>query len=85
MGILVAFSLDAWWTGRAERADEQVILQGLHDEFTTNRSAPQDDIQRHRNNILSAHELLSFTGATAALFEPGRVDMLIFRLLETPT
>jgi len=35
-GILVAFGLDAWWDGRLEAVQEQVLLAGLQRDFEAN-------------------------------------------------
>lgn len=37
LSILLAFSIDAWWDERKERAEEQDVLQSLYVEFETNR------------------------------------------------
>jgi len=36
LSILVAFGLDAWWDGRREAAQEQVLLAGLQGDFEAN-------------------------------------------------
>ena len=34
--ILLAFAIDAWWAERLERADEEVQLDRIRTEFSTN-------------------------------------------------
>ena len=37
--ILLAFGIEAWWAERQERAEEQRLLQNLHEEFVETRES----------------------------------------------
>lgn len=33
LSILAAFAIDAWWDGRQEQEREQIVLEGILEEF----------------------------------------------------
>ena len=55
--ILLAFGIDAWWSGRQERIDEAELLQALRTELIANRSLLDEGIQRHADIAIAAHAL----------------------------
>jgi hypothetical protein len=51
VGILLAFSIDAWWDERKERAEEQEVLRALKAEFEVNQFEAQAVIDHHEDSI----------------------------------
>ena len=58
LGILVAFSLDAWWSHRADQAQERLILEGLYAEFSANLETLEATMTEHRRTLDSSRQLL---------------------------
>jgi len=57
VSILLAFSIDAWWTERQEELREQRQIQALITEFEGNRSQLEIEIERLRDITLNLEEL----------------------------
>ena len=51
ISILLAFGLDAWWDGVAERASLEASLASVLEEFEANRSALPVVLENHASNI----------------------------------
>jgi hypothetical protein len=81
VGILVALALNAWWSDRAERAQERELLKGLSTEFTVNRELFDRTADLHRDTIEQARQLLKMTGPAPADIDPAEIDALLFPLL----
>jgi len=58
LSILLAFSIDAWWDERKERAEESEILASLYVEFEANRLEAADVIRAHEEAVQSVAALL---------------------------
>lgn len=56
LSILLAFSIDAWWEERQERADEQQIILALKAEFEANRLEAKAVINHHEDSIRRIRE-----------------------------
>ena len=52
--ILLAFGIEAWWDGMQERAEEQVVLLALQEEFTANitQFGPANSFRDCSNRLL---------------------------------
>lgn len=59
VGILIAFSLDAWWDARRRTVSYETQLRGLHQEFTANRALIDLAAVRHGNIAARSRALLS--------------------------
>jgi len=80
-GILVALSMDAWWSDRAERVQERELLRGLHAEFVTNKALFDRTADLHRQSIAQARQLLKLTGPDPKDIDSTEIDVLLFPLL----
>jgi len=81
VGILVALTLNAWWTERLERAQERELLVGLRAEFAANHDLFDRTADLHRETIRQARRLLKFTGPSPGDVDPATIDPLLFPLL----
>jgi len=75
-GILIAFSLDAWWDGQAEIRWEVTQLHALHDEFTRNLEEFQEvqlDHERHVRHVFTMLTEVSEARPGAAIGFPDSV------------
>ena len=61
LSILLAFSIDAWWDERKERADEREVLASLYVEFEANRLEAADVILAHEAAVQSVASLLQMS------------------------
>lgn len=79
LGVIVAFALNAWWTERGERRQEQVHLRALISDFEWNRGALGEVVERQERVSQAAIDLLEIArsepGAPAERVQPllGRV------------
>jgi hypothetical protein len=80
-GILVALTVNAWWSDRAERAQERELLRGLHAEFVANKALFDRTTDLHRQSIVQARQLLKLTGPDPTDIDPTEIDVLLFPLL----
>ena len=60
ISILMAFWIDAWWSDRQVRADEEQVLTSLLDDFSEKR-ARVDDQRNYINGILSSTKKLLYS------------------------
>ena len=58
VGILMAISIDAWWSERGDRRDEQVLLRSLSEEFEQNERALATQFEPYERRLASAETLL---------------------------
>ena len=72
--ILAAFGLEAWWDERRERAQEQVILQGLRTDFLAARAELADVLGLHEQ---IAHSVRTTLTALEEAAETGRTSVTI--------
>jgi hypothetical protein len=84
-GILIAFSLDAWWDARRERLSQEAQLRALHEEFTANRERIDRAEERHRNIALRSRALLSALQLHPAGSEVQVADSLLGSVFEWRT
>lgn len=79
IGVLIAFALNAWWTERGERNQEQTHLRALISDFEWNHGALGASLERQERVSEAARELLEVAraepGASADRIQPllGRV------------
>jgi hypothetical protein len=58
VGILMAISIDAWWSGIGDRRAEQVLLLSLSEEFEENERALATQFDPYERRSASAETLL---------------------------
>ncbi len=74
--ILLAFAIDAWWEGRAERAVEEDILRAAAAEVDANRAALRGDLQVHDDRLDRIDRFLRASpGELSELPEDSLFDM----------
>ena len=61
LSILLAFSIDAWWDERKERAEEQDVLQSLYVEFETNRDEAAVVVAAHEVAVEAVASFLAMS------------------------
>lgn len=74
--ILLAFSIDAWWDGRADREAEVVLLQRLHADFIELQAALQSVANEHHISSEASLALLGFP-ADQPLPNTREVDTMV--------
>ena len=60
LGILIAISIDDWYTEKNERAQEQVILHQLKDEYQKNLRQLEEKMTMRNQMIEAASSILHF-------------------------
>lgn len=76
ISILLAFSIEAWWSNYQDRAEEQVTLLGLKSEFEQNLEFIETDLAYRRTVIDSILRIFNASGGRISL-EPEVLDELI--------
>ncbi len=61
VSILLAFSIEAWWAERQERAEERGLLESLYVEFEVNRDEAAFVISVHERAIQAVATLLELS------------------------
>lgn len=74
--ILLAFSIDAWWDERNERADEREVLVALKAEFEANRLEARDVIDHHEHHTRLFREFRSMSPESIAAMSPDEYRIL---------
>lgn len=83
--ILLAFWIDAWWDDRQNRNEEQQVLHGLQEEFTSIRGVLKRDLTDHLQNLQSLERFLIAIG-NSPLDVPGTaVDAVLMEMLNPGT
>ncbi len=80
-GILIAFSVDAWWSEKAERVQERELLRGLGAEFAANLELFDRTALLHRQSIEQAREMLEITGPVPPELDPATIESLLWPLI----
>jgi hypothetical protein len=70
VGILIAFTLDAWWDGRSLARDEQAHLRALASDFQQNVDSLKKLIELEQQIAASSHQLLLRAQSNAPSPEP---------------
>lgn len=65
LSILLAFGIDAWWQGRAERAKEEAALVGLARDFAGHRETLRFQVEAYESRLEAAERLLTALGPRA--------------------
>ena len=76
VSILLAFSIEAWWSNYQDRAEEQVILLGLKSEFEQNLALIETEIS-YRNAVIDSILVIFDASGTQSSLEPEILDELI--------
>jgi hypothetical protein len=61
LSILLAFSIDAWWDDRKERAEETEVLESLYVEFKANRDEAAVVVAAHESAVESVASLVAMS------------------------
>ncbi len=84
IGILIAFALNAWWSGVQQKNEEQLILEGLHHDF-------EDNLRKIKVNLLLVEHSerliesgLSSINQNIKDLNSVRFDSLIVTVMSTP-
>ncbi|MCB9232817.1 MAG: hypothetical protein H6581_14190 [Bacteroidia bacterium] len=84
-GILIAFSIDAWWDDVKEKKDGRKVMQGILDEFLHNQEQLSLKIAQHGVVIRAAQRLLQFTGPDFQGQAPDSVYPLLNEVIQSHT
>jgi hypothetical protein len=84
-GILIAFSLDAWWDGRKLVRWETGQLQALHDEFSRNLSQFESMEQNHGRAAESVFSMLMKVSEAPVGTELVFADSVLYHLVNWRT
>ena len=76
-GILIALQVDAWNSERESRAEAQVFLKQLKNEFLANREQLVQKVLMRDKALQSARELLRFVDGESEYNTPSQVDSLL--------
>lgn len=82
LGVVIGFQVTAWGNERAARAQEQVLLRGLHGDFVANRAKYDQIAADHALRIRRLRDLHALTGPDAS--EPGAAlfDSLLYSAID---
>jgi len=73
ISILLAFAIDAWWDGRQELREEQIILEQLYEEFIQNQESLRFSEDTHRQQRDSIADMLRIIAQQGD--PPGSYDL----------
>ena len=65
LSILLAFGIEAWWAGRAERGREAAMMVGIAQDFESHREILRARIERFEERVAAAERLLESVGPRA--------------------
>jgi hypothetical protein len=85
VGILLAFTIDAWWEERALRIEEQQVLQGLRSEFHSIRDVLSGHLSEHLTNLKTLEDFLGAAGSSGAEKAGPIIDATLLALLSPAT
>jgi hypothetical protein len=71
VGIMIALSLDSWWTARQERAEERELLVSLQADYRANLSSLRADREKLTNLVAAADRILKYMDGVEAA-DPAR-------------
>ena len=77
VSILLAFSIDAWWDERKERADEHQVLLGLKAQFKANQREARAVIDHHEDTLRRIREFKSMAPASIEAMMPDERAILV--------
>ncbi len=83
--ILLAFGIDAWWSHRADQAQERSILEGLYTEFSANLESLEATITEHRRTLDNSRQLLQLIGPVSEAHDAEQLDSLVACFLASPS
>lgn len=76
VSILLAFSIEAWWSGYQDRSKERIVLLGLKSEFEDNLKLI--DVEIKYREVVSDSILKMFEAAESrATIDPDELDRLL--------
>jgi hypothetical protein len=65
LSILLAFGIEAWWAGRAERASEAAMVVGIAQDFESHREILRVRIEQYGERLTATERLLDSVGPQA--------------------
>lgn len=82
VSILLAFSIDAWWSDRQEREQEQEVLNGLATDFAVNHSELETAISHHLWGVNLIFKLNTLSQEEVALVSPESTEEYIRAIVD---
>jgi len=82
VAILIAFALDAWWDGRADRSREGAHLQALLGEFQATSDRLEALLDALEGSIEATYEILELMGPSPPDISPDVLGELLIRSLD---
>jgi hypothetical protein len=73
VGILAALYLESWWQDRQDRAEENLLLDGLRTEFVANKSQLTQKMSVWSDIIIAANVAQQLMGKNGAELDPTKV------------
>jgi len=77
LSILLAFTIDAWWDERKERAEEQEVLASLYVEFEANRDEAASVVEVHEAGISSVAAVMEMSDEEILALSTDEVEQHI--------
>ncbi len=77
VGILLAFSIDAWWEGRQQRAGDLTHLQGVLEELESHKVLLAEAIESHRSTVDLGYELFELLASDQSPAQKERTTEVI--------
>ena len=75
--ILLAFGIEAWWDQRNQQSEEKLIINGLHDQFTSYRDLLNRTINTHNQRVTTIEDLLTIIQQNQWHEKSDRIDTLL--------
>ena len=85
LGILIALQIDSWNQNRQDRKQEQVVLNQLLDEYTSNLEQLKSKMYIRREVIKSAYILLQYRKMEPESIHPDSFNLYLSRVITRPT
>ena len=80
LSILLAFGIEAWWSGSRERGDEQELLTALYEELGVNEALLTENVQILEDQSGLLRTLLAMSPAEVAAIPPDSVNDQVLTL-----
>ena len=77
VSILLAFSIDAWWDDRQQRASDIAHLQGVMKELESHRTLLAEAMDSHRATVDHGYELFELLESDQSPAEKARTTEVI--------
>ncbi|WP_295559325.1 hypothetical protein [uncultured Hyphomicrobium sp.] len=84
IGILIALAVNDWWTNRVDRAEEQSILESIHDDVDATLKLIQDTRSRVETDLRKLTILSAGSAGEAGRYDAERMAEALHSLWDVP-